>query len=157
MEKHCLNTNMKLYVSKMKSDFLGNQGHWHSHSSFLVLFSPRQTPANTRSLRRREVQAWRVCTCMLRVPGFPGEQKLCCVTAKAAKFCSLVWAVQLMLLALKGSGVPVKGLATALSRCLTIIITEPRSPNHFTSTHTPAAHSASKSIIFHPTTQPDCP
>lgn len=56
---------------------------------------------NNRSLVRGEVQAWRICARMLRVPGFPEQQKLCLVTAKATKFCSLVQAAQLMLLALR--------------------------------------------------------
>lgn len=73
---------------------------------------------NNGSLVRREVQARRICACMLRVPGSPEQQKLCLVTAKATKFCSLLQAVQLMLIVLKGSGVSEKGTATTLSRCL---------------------------------------
>lgn len=67
---------------------------------------------------RREVQARRIRACKLQVPGFPEQQKLYLVTAKATKFCSLLQAVELMLLVLKGSGVSVKGTATTLSRCL---------------------------------------
>ena len=67
---------------------------------------------------RREVQARRICARTERVPGFPEQQELCLVTAKATKFCSSVQAAQPMLFAGKGSGVLVEGIATTLPRCL---------------------------------------
>lgn len=84
----------------------------------------------------REVQEWCICACTRGVPSFPEQQELCLVTAKVTKFCCLLQTIQLMVLAVKGSGVSVKGIQTPCYLDV-LLITEPRSPNHFTSTYTP--------------------